>query len=127
MSKCLVASTSQADRTLLMKWIFMAMAANPEVSSLTTISADQRRETDKAAASMFQRLTTVTCRKQVVEAIRYEGGGAVQSAFQVLGTVAGRELSANPKVAESMTGMTKLMDESEMKKLRDEAVPASAK
>jgi hypothetical protein len=125
MSKCLVASTSHADRAILMKWVFFAMASNPEVSSMATISASQRSEVDKATAGLFQRLLTVSCRKQVVDAIRSEGSGAIQSAFQVLGIVAGRELSGNAKVAESTSGMMQLVDAGEMKKLQDEASTAA--
>jgi hypothetical protein len=123
MAKCLVSSSSQTDRKIFMKWLFSAMAQNPEVRSMTSITLEQRDRIDKGAAALIQKLLTVSCRQEVVRAATYEVAGAIQASFQVFGQVAGRELMANQQVAEAMGRMGKLIDSSEMAKLTAEASP----
>ena len=121
MAKCLVSSTSPADRGVFMKWLFRAMASNPEVASMASITDAQRDQIDRTAAALVLKLLTASCRQEVLQAIKYEGPGAIQASFQVFGQVAGRELMANPQVAESMGRMTKFINQPEMSKLVAEA------
>ena len=115
MSRCLVNSSSAADRGAFVKWLFSALALNPDVESMAVISSNQRDEINKNAAALLQKLITVTCRTEVQKAVKYEGPQTIQQAFQVFGQVAGRELMTSPRVAEGMVGLEKYIDEKKMK------------
>jgi hypothetical protein len=99
LGKCLVRSSSEADRTVLMQWMFSALSANPAVSSLASISEAQREAFNKAAADLLERLVLRDCRQTATEAVKYEGPKALEASFSVLGEVAARGLMADPKAA----------------------------
>ncbi len=98
MAKCLVASTSEADKNFLVKWMFAAAALHPAVKSISSISDAQRNELNVKTAKLFERLLTESCKSQVQTAIKYEGQSTIESAFQVLGQVAARGLFSDPSV-----------------------------
>lgn len=117
LAKCLVASTSDADRSLLVRWIFSTSALHPEVASISAVTPAQREGTNKATGQLIERLLTATCRKQTRDALKYEGTGAIQTSFQVLGQVAMRSLMENPEVAQGFQGMGRYIDESKIREL----------
>jgi hypothetical protein len=118
LAKCLVASTSNSDRSLLVRWIFSTAALHPDVSSIAAVTPAQREGTNRATGQLIDRLLTVACSKQTRDALKLEGPQALQSSFQVLGQVAMRSLMENPAVAQGFQGMGKYMDE---KKILDMA------
>ncbi len=121
MAKCIVSGSSEADRRIFVRWLFSAIALNPDVTPMSAISPQQRHAMNKETAALLQRLLTQSCRREVVEAIKYEGPQAVEYAFNVFGQVAGREMFASPHVAQAMTDMQALLEGDEFKKLRAEA------
>ncbi len=98
MAKCLVTSTSEADKNFLVKWMFAAAALHPAVKSISSVTDAQRNELNVKTAKLFERLLTESCKKQVQTAIKYEGQSTIESAFQVLGQVAARGLFSDPAV-----------------------------
>jgi hypothetical protein len=40
LSRCLVKSTSEADKELLIKWIFAAMSSHPKVQHMSNVSVE---------------------------------------------------------------------------------------
>lgn len=110
LSRCLVESSTPADKAVLVKWMFTAIALHPDVAAMANISAAQRSAADKAAAEMIMRLMTVTCQTQAKKAIQYEGAAAIEQGFQVFGQVAGRELFADPHVAQALSGLEQHVD-----------------
>lgn len=114
LSRCLVEKTSAEDKNLLVRWIFVAMAQHPSVSSMTKITAAQVDDNNKAAAGLFTQLLTETCLEESKKAMKNEGGVALQQAFQVLGQVAGQDLMSAPEVANMMAGLTKYIDEKKL-------------
>lgn len=117
MAKCLVNSTTAADRTTFIKWMFAAMALHPDVRAMALVSDQQRDEANKTTAALFVKMVTETCRDQAQKAIRYEGAETLSTAFQVFGQVAGRELFTNPNVADGLKGLVKYLDEAKLKEL----------
>ena len=103
-TKCLVRSTTEADKNFLVKWMFAAMASHPEVKSMASISAEQADEL------LFQRLLTESCLTQTREVIKYEGGNPMEGGFTVLGSIATRGLMSHPDVAVFMSGMGQYLD-----------------
>jgi hypothetical protein len=118
LSRCLVDKSSAEDKNLLVRWIFVAMAQHPSVSSMTRITPAEVDNNNKAAAGLFVKLLTETCLEESRKAIKLEGGTvALQQAFQVLGQVAGRDLMSAPEVSNMMAGLSKHVDEKKIEAL----------
>jgi hypothetical protein len=117
MAKCLVRSTTAADRTSFVRWFFAAAASHPAVQSLASVSAEQRDEANKSTAALFQKLLTESCRTEVQQAVKYEGRQTIGSSFQVFGEVAGRELFTDPSVTQAMGGFEKYFDKQKLNDL----------
>ncbi|MBU1437558.1 MAG: hypothetical protein KJ930_12490 [Gammaproteobacteria bacterium] len=110
LSRCLVESSTPADKSVLVKWMFTSMALHPDVAEMSKVSEVQRGESNKAAADMFTKLMTQTCVEQAKKAIKYEGPAAIQQGFTIFGQVAGQELFANPNVAKALAGLGEHID-----------------
>lgn len=121
MAKCLVNSTSEADRTDLMRWMFSAMSLHPDLASMATISAQQRDQITTKASNLFSRLIFDSCRSQVQDAVRNEGPQTLVYAFQILGQVAMRGMMTDPHVAQSLQALGKGVDPVKMKALMQPA------
>jgi hypothetical protein len=92
LSRCLVAAAKPEDRDALLRWIFAAMASNPKIRDMAKVSQQQSETLSKDAAGLMQRLILEDCRKQTIDAIKYEGAGAIQNAFGTLGQIAMSDL-----------------------------------
>ena len=111
LSKCLVSSTTPADKSLLMKWIFSAISLNKDVSSYVNIPADTRSQIDKEAGALFTRLLTESCQQQAHDAYKYEGSAALGNAFQLLGQIAAQGIFGDPAVAGGIANLMKNVDQ----------------
>lgn len=120
MSRCLVDKTNEEDRVALVRWMFSAAAAHPAVAAISRITPEQMDAANKAAADLFTKLLTETCREQTINALKYEGPATIQLSFQVLGQVAGNELFAHPAVAKSISGLEKYADSEKIEALTKE-------
>lgn len=121
LSRCLVSSSSDADKTTLVRWMFALITLNPAVQSLSSVTDAQRQAFDKQGAELMQRLVLTDCHSQTVAAVKYEGAGAFQASFQVLGQVAAGGLMSHPAVQAGMQGLTKYIDEDKWKAVAKEA------
>jgi hypothetical protein len=119
LSRCLVEKTTLEDKTLLVQWIFVAMAQHPSVSAMTRIKPEDIERNNKQAAELLTRLLTETCMEQAKKAIKYEGGVAIQTSFQVFGQSAARELFADPNVTKVMTGLEQYVDAKKIEALAE--------
>lgn len=115
LSKCLVSGTTSEQKAVLVNWMFSAMSLNPAVARYVAIPDAQRRQFNKDMAHLFESLLTVTCKKEMQAAVKYEGSGAIAAGFNVLGQVAGREIFANPEVAKGLAELDQYMDEDKLK------------
>ena len=105
------------DKTDLVRWIFATAALHPDVGSISAVSSEQRTTMSRTAAQLFERLLTVTCRKETKAALKYEGAMAMQQSFQVLGQVAMTSLMAHPTVQSGFGEMSKFVDEKKIEAL----------
>ena len=110
MAKCLVRSTSESDKTALMRWVFAAMAAHPGVKALSNITERQGEELNKEASNLFVVLLTDRCKNETEQALKFEGADTFKKSFQVLGEVAMQGLIANPEVTRFMGGLDRHLD-----------------
>jgi hypothetical protein len=74
MARCLVSASSSEDKATLVRWIFMALAQNPAISSLTKATDADINKANAAVGALFMRLLTVDCVDKTKLAIKYEGG-----------------------------------------------------
>jgi hypothetical protein len=117
LGRCLVASTSDTDKSALVKWMFAAMSLNKEVAQYVNMPADVRERINDDAAKLYMRLLTVSCRKQTHDAFKYEGAAAISTAFNLLGQVAAKGLFEDPAVNAGMEELTRHIDEKELDKV----------
>jgi hypothetical protein len=114
LAKCFVNSTTTGDRNGLVRWMFTSAASHPAVSSIVTVSEAQHRDSDKYMARLSERLLFEACKKETEQAVKYEGQLALQTGFQVLGQVAGRELFADPSVSKAMSNLNSYINKEKM-------------
>jgi hypothetical protein len=115
---CLSDSTSGKDRKLLARWIFFAMAAHPELKSLSAASAKAQEDTSRDFAALVTRLMTVDCKAQMRALFAGNGDDAsagMKVAFSHLGQVAMRELMDNKDVEATISQFAQFIDEKQLK------------
>ena len=129
MSKCLVKSTSEADKTLLIKWIFAAMATHPDVKALSGVTPEKGEQLNKETAKLVMRLLTQSCKTETRQAVEFEGEDTFKASFGILGQVAMQGLMANGEVSNYFSGFEKHLNAKELqralgKKQTEPAIPA---
>ncbi len=124
LSICLVKSTTEADKIVLMRWIFAAMASHPAVKDLGNITKEQGDKLNKDTATLFWSLISDRCGAETKDAIKYEGAGAISSSFEVLGKVAMQGLMADANVSKYMAGIDANLDPAALKALLETAKTA---
>ena len=110
MTKCLIESTNAEDRIALVRWMFAAMSQHPAVASFTIVKPEDIEKTSATTGALFMRLLTETCVDSTKKAVKYEGLGAIQTSFGVLGQVATMDLFADANVMKVMAGLEKYTD-----------------
>ena len=115
---CIADSTSGRDRKDLARWVFLAMAAHPEMKQHA--SADAATAADQSArkmAALVTRLLTDSCVNEARAVVKIGGTNPFGSAFENLGQLAMQELMADKSVQDSMGLWTRYFDQ---KNVRDE-------
>ncbi len=121
LSKCLVKSATSADQTVFVQWMFSAVALNPAVQGMVSVSQAQRDGLNRQMANLLVRLVSADCRSETVAALKSEGAGALSTAFEVLGETAGRGLMSDPHVTEGLKGFAGDIDRPAMTSLFKDA------
>lgn len=114
LARCLVSSTNDGDKRLLVKWIFGSIALHRDVAKYVAMPEAERDALDRDTAALFMRLLTDTCQPQARDAVKYEGAGAIGTAFQVLGQVAAQGIFSDPAVAAGTQRLMEYVDEEKM-------------
>ena len=110
LGKCLADSTTGRDRKDLARWMFVAMAAHPEIRDLANPSQDVAEEASRAMGVLVTRLLTESCPKEVQAVASGEGSQAMRRAFETLGRVAVVEIMSNAEVTASISGFERHVD-----------------
>ena len=110
MAKCLVTSTSNRDRTKLLKWMFRVYGEHPEVSYMVNLSDREKKVIDKDIADIFTRLLSEDCIDETKKALDNEGDNVMFTAFQLLGQVAANGFNENPSVERSINKFVELVE-----------------
>ncbi len=117
MGKCLVNSTTSADKSALVQWMFTTMALHPDVAQFASVSAEERAAANRRFGDLAVDLLTKRCLEESRLAIKNEGMGVIETTFSLLGQVAAQELFANPKVAAGLADFGKLVDDKKLEPL----------
>ena len=109
---CLADSTSGKDRKDLAKWIFLAMAAHPEMKQHASAqAATASDDSSRTMAALVTRLLTDSCVNETRAVMKLgEGAQSMQLAFQGLGALAMQELMADKSVQGSMGLFERYLD-----------------
>lgn len=129
LAKKLVSSTTPEDKACFVRWMFVAMSLHPDIRGLSSVTAEQRDEVNQTVARLITRILTETCVSEAREAIRNEGPGALENAFNVFGSIAGRDLFTNKEVTAGLAGMIKYCDSKALKEtlLKNDQLSSSDK
>lgn len=111
LSKCLVESTTAADKSALVKWIFAMASLHPEVKATSSLTDEQRTALSKGTAALFTDLVTKRCKEKTLAALKHEGPSTLEASFNLLGQAAMVELIANPEVAKGLAELANYFDE----------------
>jgi hypothetical protein len=121
MAKCLDRSTTPADKSMLVQWMFAFMTLHPDVRQFASTTAEQRAALNQRMADLVVSLLSERCFKESAEAIKNEGMGVVESSFSLLGQVAAKELFTHPDVAGGLSDFSKKVDGEKLKALFESA------
>lgn len=121
LAKCMVKSSTPADRAEFVKFLFSALAQHPDVASMAKISPQQMQAASKAAGQLVQRLLLQSCRSEARQAIHYEGVQSIYFGFQFYGQAMAAELIGNPVVAAKMKDLNNYLDADKFEAFADQA------
>ncbi|KGT47353.1 MULTISPECIES: hypothetical protein [Acinetobacter] len=114
LSDCLEKSTTAADKTTVMQWTFVALAAHPDLKAFSNVSAQHKESLNKNLAAVLQRILVEQCSAQTKAVIQAEGLEAVGNSFQALGRSTGEEILKNPEVNNQLKGVLRYVDMSKL-------------
>jgi hypothetical protein len=114
---CLADSLTGKERKTLARWIFIGMAAHPEMSPYTDVPDQAVDEIDKLVGELVTRLMTSDCPQQARTAVKDEGSAAIEYAFGLVGQVAMQELMMNQEVSQTLGGFEKYLDQQAIQSL----------
>lgn len=121
LTRCLLKSSSPADRQDFIVFVFAAMSAHPDVRQYSRMSDAERDASVGKASALMERLLLVDCRKEAVAAIKYEREESISGAFGALGETAMVDLSSHPAVDAVFNKLTETLDETKWDSLAKEA------
>src|SRR5664279_2796944 len=114
LGRCLADNTTGKDRKDLARWIFVAMAAHPEIRDLARVSPEAGEKASREMGALVTRLLSESCPKEVQSVARGEGGQAMKKAFETLGRLAMLELTSNAEVGASVAGFERYVDKAKL-------------
>ncbi len=110
LSACLSDNTTGKERKELARWVFVAMAAHPEMRDLSAATMVSREQAYQSMGVLVTRLLSENCAGQTRTAIRSEGSESLQTAFSHLGKLAMQELMSHKDVQSSISGFERYID-----------------
>lgn len=110
LASCLADSTNGKERKQLAEWIFVAMAAHPELRTMSSVTDKTRDDVNITTAAILTRLLTESCVNEARAAAKTGGTETLRAAFGTLGQLAMQELMADPDVKRSLSGFEQHLD-----------------
>lgn len=113
---CLVDNLNGKERKNLAKWIYLAMAAHPEIKSLSSANSNDIQKSDKYIGKLITKLLTINCPNELNKATK-SNPNALEQGFGLVGKVAMQELMTNKKVTKALENYIKYTDLEKIKKI----------
>lgn len=107
---CFADSTTGRDRKMLARWVFLAMAAHPDIRAMSAATQADIDQSNRDLAALFMRLVTEDCNAQMRRTLAESGNESVKSAFEYLGQMAMMELMAHQDVTLRIGEFEKYVD-----------------
>jgi hypothetical protein len=107
---CFADSTTGKDRKVLGRWIFLAIAAHPEIAGMASATPAEVEQAERDVAALFTRLVTEDCAAEIKQLIATDGPDSIGLPFGYLGRMAMQELMSNEAVNARVTGFQKYVD-----------------
>ena len=117
LTNCLIDNTTSKDLKVLKKWIFFAFAQDEELKPYVRVTQSDIERVNRQVGDFFNRLLLEDCRRELKMAVHVEGPGAVRTAFQYLGRMAGMAVFNSPGVKRFLKGYTKYIDEKRLEEV----------
>lgn len=117
LSACIEQSTTPEDGTLLIRWIFIAMARHPSVNSLASIPDAERVSINRQTGALLNRLILDACPDEARAALLVDGERAMVAPFESFGRRAMEGIMAHPDVEASVAEMASYLDEERLGQL----------
>ena len=114
LSNCLVKSTTDADKKVLLQWTFVALSAHPDLQSFSQVTTEQRDGLDKNLAQVLQRILVDQCSAETKAVIQTDGLQAVGDSFQELGQETGEQILKTPEIKDQYKGLVRYLDLSKL-------------
>ena len=124
LSVCLVKQSTEADRQLLVRWIFAALAQHPGVQDLAKVPKEEASRLNREVGALYEDLMLKRCGTETRDALKYEGAAAIEAGFRTLGQVATQGLMTHAQVTAFMSELEKHMDLSALDSVQPAQAPA---
>lgn len=111
---CFADNTSGKERKELARWIFLAIAAHPDLRELSSATREANDQSSRTVGKLVTRLVAESCAKEVQAVVKYENSESLRSTFQFLGKLAMQELLTNPDVNSAISGFEKYLDQAKI-------------
>lgn len=123
LSECFAGRLNTKDKTVLARWVFGAIASNPNLKDISIITIAQAADLNKQAGALFGDLLTDRCNSEAVHANELSENAVAQS-FEVLGSIAVEQLIDNESFNEYLAGLITNIDQDDMEKIMKVFSPA---
>ncbi|GAB1623209.1 hypothetical protein AAOGI_32590 [Agarivorans albus] len=110
---CFVNAATEEDRVLLIKWMFSAISAHPEMASLASVTPQEKEKINQDVARLFFRLLDQSCATETQKVVEQDGRQAINQSMDSLGQLAGQAIFSHPKVLAELSKFKVYLPDSE--------------
>ena len=116
-TSCILENTSERDKIILVKWLFVLLAEHPSLKNDFPTNEDDKISNDMAVADYISYVLGVKCLNETIDVLEYEGDEAFLKGFELLGEVAFMELADNEDVSSGFERYIQYIDPSLFEKI----------
>jgi len=111
-TECLLNNTSERDKIILVKWMFIGMGQHPILKREFPISESRKESADIAVADYITYIITSSCYEETKNVMAHEGEEAFVKSFELLGELAMMLVIEDADVLNSFEDYVKHLDPS---------------
>ena len=108
-TECLLNNTSDRDKIILVKWMFIGMGQHPILKREFPISERRKESADMAVADYISYIITSSCVEETMNVMTNEGEEAFVKSFELLGELAMMLVIENEDVLNSFEDYIKYL------------------